>query len=143
MTAKSLPEWAVPGAAVVIHGGNAGAPTTLGTIARVEGQVAYVTSPAWAQGYERGFIPRRTQWQAASVTNLEEYGGKPGGYRSGRLCAAADSDAGRAVLRKQAAVTATRAATDAAHDFQRHPGRTTAGALLDALTEYMEATSEA
>lgn len=141
MTIQQLPDWAKPGAAVIVYGTpGAGSTTeaTAATIVRVEGATAYVGSPAWAQGYERTFIPRRNQWQSASAAQLEEKGGNNTGFNSARLCCPADSDTGRALLRKATFKKTVVTAAAAADAFSRRPSRQSAEALQNILNDYLE-----
>ena len=138
MTQQNLPDWCKPGTPVVIHGTAGTTHPTLATIARVEGQTAYVVSPDWAKGYERTFIPRRNMWASASASQLEEKGGNNPSFNSARLCCPADSDLGRDLLRKAKFKKTVVNAAAAAEAFSRRPSRQSAEALRAILTEYME-----
>lgn len=138
MTTQDLPEWAVPGTPVLIHTGGTSTSVTRATITRVSGQSAWVSSPAWAKGYERRFVPRRNAWQSASVAQMEEHGGRNSGFNSAKLLCPEDSDHGRALLAKLAFHTTSANTIAAAQAFSRRPSRQAAEQLRAALTEYME-----
>lgn len=138
MTSQTLPEWAVPGTPVLIHSAGTSTSVTRGTIIRVSEQSAWVSSPTWAKGYERRFVPRRNSWQSASVAQLEEHGGRNGGFNSAKLLCPEDSDHGRALLAKLAFHTTSANALAAAQAFTRRPSRQAGEQLLASLSEYME-----
>lgn len=138
MTSQTIPDWCQPGTPVLIHSRGTSTSVTRATIARVEGQTAVVTSPTWARGHERRFIPRRNQHAAASVAQLEEKSGANNGFGAAPLCCPEESDIGRALLAKLKFHTTSANTLAAAEAFARRPSRQAAEQLSIALNEYME-----
>ena len=141
MTSPTLPEWAKPGARVIVHstpGSGVSGEVTEAVIVRTDASTAWVASPAWAKGYERTFIPRRNSWQSASAAQLEEKGGVNHGFNSSRLLCPADSELGLTLIRKSKWKNSLKAAQAAAEAFSRRPTKQSAEALQAVLAEYVE-----
>lgn len=137
MTVKTMPDWAKPGTEVLITGRDTG-PVVRAQVSRVTEHSVFVSSTAWREGYERRFVPVRTQWKNASASALEEFGRGTNGFGSAARCVPADGDEGKSLLRKAAIRDAQGLATAAAQRFADRPTKANAEAARQRIAEWAQ-----
>jgi hypothetical protein len=139
MTSKTMPEWAKPGTAVLITTRDS-ARATPAKVSRVTDSSVFVTSDAWSAGYERRFVPVRSQWNSASVSALEEYGRGANGFAAAARCVPAEGDEGKKILRKSLIRERQDLATKAAKQFANYPTKENAEIARQLISDWAQVT---
>jgi hypothetical protein len=139
MTSKTMPDWAQPGTEVLITSRDS-ARATRAKVSRVTDASVFVTSDAWREGYERRFVPVRTQWNSASVSALEEYGRGTNGFSAAARCVPADGDEGKNILRKSLIRERQDLAIAAAKQFTSYPTKANAEAARQRIADWAQVT---